>query len=95
MNGERILFLDTSHILSHRGRCNNGRIATFRGVSQCIHGVALATLFFFFFNLTNFLIRLYVFTLNYFNNVDLATPNKFICQKNSRDTKDKKKVIIR
>jgi hypothetical protein len=47
---------------------------------------------FFFWNLINFLIRLCIFTLNYFNNVDLATPNKFICQKNSRDTKDKKKL---
>jgi hypothetical protein len=61
-----------------------------RGVAQCIHGVALATPF--FWNLINFLIRLCIFTLNYFNNVDLATSNKFICQKNSRDTKDKKKL---
>jgi hypothetical protein len=61
-----------------------------RGVAQCIHGVALATPF--FWNLINFLIRLCVFTLNYFNNVDLATPNKFICQKIVEIQKIKKKL---
>jgi hypothetical protein len=51
-------------------------------VAQCDHGVALPAPF--FYKLINFLISLCILTFNYSNN---ATPNKFICQKISRNTK--------